>query len=76
MAAPLILVQCHSMESYIITHQIIYLLIKLNSNVKKNSCKFMFKKSEKFTLRFITKSWIYNIKRQIIFIDDESSVHY
>lgn len=36
----------------------------------------MFKKSEKFTLRFITKSWIYNIKRQIIFIDDESSVHY
>lgn len=34
----------------------------------------MFKKSEKFT--FITKSWIYNIKRQIIFIDDESIVHY
>lgn len=76
MAAPLILVQCHSIESHIITHQIIYLLIKLNSNVKKNSCKFMFKKSEKFTLRFITKSWIYNIKRQIIFINDESSVHY
>lgn len=74
MAAPLILVQCHSIESHIITHQIIYLLIKLNSNVKKNSCKFMFKKSEKFT--FITKSWIYNIKRQIIFIDDESIVHY
>lgn len=39
----------------------------------------MFKKSEKFSSRFITQNHGYkktNIKRQIIFIDDESIVHY